>query len=129
MLNIPNSVITYLINFLTVERSLAYLLVDKDGSLLDWGGKLAEYGITNLSKGENIKEQVCFLEGLLPLDNTSVFLPFIKTEYGSCADIHMFPTEEGDWVLLLDSSCNEDHLFATQQKANEFSLLQEKLNQ
>ncbi|WP_414571146.1 hypothetical protein [Nostoc sp. CCY 9925] len=129
MLNVPNSVITYLINFLTVERSLAYLLVDKDGSLLDWGGKLAEYGITNLSKGENIKEQVCFLEGLLPLDNTSVFLPFIKTEYGSCADIHMFPTEEGDWVLLLDSSCNEDHLFATQQKANEFSLLQEKLNQ
>ncbi|MDZ8238339.1 MAG: hypothetical protein RMZ69_14365 [Nostoc sp. ChiQUE01a] len=129
MLNVPNSVITYLINFLTVERSLAYLLVDKDGSLLDWGGKLAEYGITNLSKGENIKEQVCFLEGLLPLDNTSVFLPFIKTEYGSCADIHMFPTEEGDWVLLLDSSCNEDHLFATQQKANEFSLLEEKLNQ
>ncbi|WP_445636752.1 SMI1/KNR4 family protein [Nostoc sp. DSM 114161] len=128
MLDVPNSVITYLINFLTAERSLAYLLVNKDGSLLDWGGKLAEYGITNLTKGENIKEQVCFLEGLLPLDDTSVFLPFIKTEYGSCADVHMFPTEEGDWVLLLDSTSDESYLFATQQKANEFSLLQEKLN-
>ncbi|MBD2678378.1 MULTISPECIES: hypothetical protein [Nostoc] len=128
MLDVPNSVITYLINFLTAERSLAYLLVSKDGSLLDWGGKLAEYGITNLAKGENIKEQVCFLEGLLPLDDTSLFLPFIKTEYGSCADVHMFPTEEGDWVLFLDSSCDQNDLFATQQKANEFSLLQEKLN-
>ncbi|BAY74808.1 hypothetical protein NIES25_12240 [Nostoc linckia NIES-25] len=128
MLDVPNTVITYLINFLTAERSLAYLLVNKDGSLLDWGGKLAEYGITNLTKGENIKEQVYFLEGLLPLDDTSVFLPFIKTEYGSCADVHMFSTEEGDWVLLLDSTCDENHLFTTQQKANEFSLLQEKLN-
>jgi len=128
MLDIPNSVITYLINFLTAERSLAYLLVNKDGSLLDWGGKLTEYGITNLTKGENIKEQVYFLEGLLPLDDTSLFLPFIKTEYGSCADVHIFPTEEGDWVLLLDSSCDQNALFATQQKVNEFSLLEEKLN-
>ncbi|WP_392530728.1 hypothetical protein [Nostoc sp. C117] len=128
MLDVPTSVITYLLNFLTAERSLAYLLVKKDGSLLDWGGKLAEYGITNLSKGENIKEQVFFLEGLLPLDDDSLFLPFIKTEYGSCVDVHIFTTNEGDWVLLLDSSCDENQIFATQQKANEFNLLQEKSN-
>ncbi|MBC1241418.1 hypothetical protein [Nostoc sp. 2RC] len=128
MLDFPNPVITYLLNFFTAERSLAYLLVNKDGSLLDWGGKLAKYGITNLTKGENITEQVYFLEGLLPLNETSLFLPFLKTEYGSCADVHMFSTQEGDWVLLLDSSCDENQLFATQQKGNEYNLLQEKLN-
>jgi hypothetical protein len=126
MLDVPASVITYLLNFIKAERSLAYLLVNKDARLLDWGGKLAKYGITNLSKGENIKEQVFFLEGLLPLDHDPLFLPFIKTEYGSCADVHLFSTEEGDWVLLLDSTCEENHLFAIQQKANELILLQEK---
>ncbi|PHJ65956.1 hypothetical protein VF14_05705 [Nostoc linckia z18] len=128
MLDVPNPVITYLLNFFTAERSLAYLLVNKDGSLLDWGGKLAKYGIINLTKGENITEQVYFLEGLLPLNETSLFLPFLKTEYGSCADVHMFSTQEGDWILLLDSSCDENQLFATQQKGNEYNLLQEKLN-
>ncbi|MEH1968342.1 MULTISPECIES: hypothetical protein [unclassified Nostoc] len=128
MLDIPASVITYLVNFITAERSLAYLLVNKNGSLLAWGGKLAEYGITNLRKGENAKEQVFFLEGLLPLDHTSLFLPFIQTAYGSCVDVHIFSTEEGDWVLLLDSSYDKSYLFAIQQKANDFSLIQKKLN-
>ncbi|MDZ8189195.1 MAG: hypothetical protein RMX96_30695 [Nostoc sp. ChiSLP02] len=128
MLDVPASVIAYLLKFLTVERSLAYLLVKKDGSLLQWGGKLAKYGIINLNKAENIKQQVTFLEGLLPLDDDSLFLPFIKTEYGICVDIHIFSTEEGDWVLFLDSSFDENHLLTTQQEANELSLLQEKSN-
>lgn len=128
MLDIPVFVITYILNFLTADSSLAYLLVNKDGSLLSWGGKLAEYGITNLRKGENAKEQVVFLEGLLPLDNTSLFLPFVQTEYGSCVDVHILPTKEVDWVLMLDSSCDRNYLFPIQQKANDFRLLQEKLN-
>ncbi|MBN3908365.1 MAG: hypothetical protein HWQ35_18025 [Nostoc sp. NMS1] len=128
MLDVPVFVITYILNFLTAESSLGYLLVNKDGSLLTWGGKLAAYGITNLRKGKNAKEQVIFLEGLLPLDDTSIFLPFIQTEYGSCIDVHILPTKEADWVLLLDSSCDRDYLFPIQQKANDFRLLQEKLN-
>ncbi|ODH01552.1 hypothetical protein A4S05_03045 [Nostoc sp. KVJ20] len=128
MLDIPVFVITYILNFVVADSSLAYLLVNKDGSLLSWGGKLAEYGITNLRKGENAKEQVIFLEGLLPLDNTSLFLPFVQTEYGSCVDVHILPTKEVDWVLMLDSSCDRNYLFPIQQKANDFRLLQEKLN-
>jgi hypothetical protein len=128
MLDISVFVITYILNFVAAESSLAYLLVNKDGSLLAWGGKLAEYGITNLCKGENAKEQVFFLEGLLPLDDASLFIPFIQTEYGSCVDVHILPTKEGDLVLLLDSSCDRNYLLPIQQKANDFRLLQEKLN-
>ncbi|MFN6568162.1 hypothetical protein A6770_05420 [Nostoc minutum NIES-26] len=127
MLDIPPAVINYILNYLIEARSLAYLLVKKDGSLLAWGGKLAEYGITNLRQGGGVGEQVFFLEGLLPLDDIPLFLPLIKTEYGICTDVHMFPSSEGDWVLLLDSTWDENQLLPIQQSINDFSLLQEKL--
>ncbi len=127
MLDFPTPILAYLLNFIAGERSLAYLLVKKDGCLSAWGGKLAKYGVTDLQQGVNIKEQVFFLEGLLPLQDYPVFLPLIKTEYGICADVHLFPSEEGDWVLLLDASWDEKHCSFIQQQANELRLLQEKL--
>lgn len=127
MLNIPPPVIDYILNYLLEARSLAYLLVKKDGSLLAWGGNLAVYGITNLYQGRSVGEQVCFLEGLLPLDDMPLFLPLIKTEYSVCTDVHIFPSSEGDWVLLLDSTWDENQLSLLQQNTNDFSLIKEKL--
>ncbi|BAY15591.1 hypothetical protein NIES21_14080 [Anabaenopsis circularis NIES-21] len=126
MVDIPHAVILYLLNFIIEERSLAYLLVKKDGCLVAWGGKLSEYGIMNLSPGISICQQVFFLEGLLPLDDTPIFLPLVKMDVGICADIHIFPSEEGDWILLLNSILDEKHLSAMQQEANRSNLLQEK---
>ncbi|MBD2447655.1 hypothetical protein H6G76_10810 [Nostoc sp. FACHB-152] len=126
MADIPHVVIDYILNFIIEERSLAYLLVNKDCCLLSWGGKIAEYGITNLRHGMQVCEQLFFLEGLLPLDDSPLFLPLMKIEVGICADIHLIPSCEGDWVLLLDSILNERHLSAMQQEANHSSLLQEK---
>jgi hypothetical protein len=108
-------------------RSLAYLLVNKDGCLSAWGGKLAAYGVQNLQKDESVGQQVFFLEGLLPLDDFPLFLPRIKTEYGICADVHLFPSEEGDWVLLLDATLEEMQLSLIQQQTNNSILIQEKL--
>lgn len=126
MADIPHAVIKYIIQFIIEERSLAYLLVKKDGSLLAWGGKLADYGITNLRQGVQVCEQVFFLEGLLPLDDSPLFLPLVKIEVGICLDIHIFSSTEGDWVLLLDSILDNNHLSAMQQEANNAILLQEK---
>ncbi|MBD2596939.1 hypothetical protein BCD64_17955 [Nostoc sp. MBR 210] len=126
MADIPNAVILYILNFIIEERSLAYLLVNKNGGLEGWGGKLAEYGITNLSPGIQVCEQIFFLEGLLPIDDSPLFLPLIKIAASICADVHIFPSEEGDWVLLLNSMLDEKHLSAMQQEANYSSLAQEK---
>jgi hypothetical protein len=41
-------------------------------------------------KEKYVKEQVVFLEGLLPLDDSPIFLPGIKTEDGLSADVHLF---------------------------------------
>lgn len=129
MLDVPTPVIAYLLSFLLEELSLAYLLVNKDGCLSAWGGKLAAYGVSNLKVGEKIKEKIFFLEGMLPLDDFPLFLPRLKTEYGICADVHLFPSTEGDWILLLDATGDEKDCAFRQQQANNFSLLQEKLTQ
>ncbi|MGB6297472.1 MAG: hypothetical protein WBF90_14985 [Rivularia sp. (in: cyanobacteria)] len=123
-MNIPFPVSNYLINFMGESRSLAYLLVDKDGCLHSWGGKLHEYGIANLRQGEDASQQIFFLEGLLPLDGISLFLPCIKTERGICADVHLFPEKEGDWVLLLDATWDEMQIFKVQQQVNSSRLMQ-----
>jgi hypothetical protein len=127
MLDVPAAVVAYILILMLEQLSLAYLLVSKDGCLLTWGGKLDAYGVTNLQKGTNVGEQIFFLEGLLPLDNFPLFLPRMKTEYGICADVHIFPTEEGDWVLLLDATKDELQLSVIQQQVNDSSLFQEKL--
>ncbi|MDM9381733.1 hypothetical protein QUB80_13575 [Chlorogloeopsis sp. ULAP01] len=127
MQDVPASVNDYLINLMIETRSLAYLLVTKDGCLSSWGGKLSAYGITNLQKGEDVGQQIFFLEGLLPLDDFPLFLPRMKTEYGICADVHIFPSEEGDWVLLLDATLDEMQLSIIQQQVNDFILNPEKV--
>ena len=126
MLDLPASIVDYIFSITVENRSLAYLFVRKDGRLSDWGGKLAEYGIRKLQKGGYVGEQIFFLEGLLPLDDSSIFLSCLKTEYGSCADIHIFSGDEGDWVLMLDATVEEKQRSLIQQPRNELSLLQEK---
>ena len=127
MLDVPPAVVAYVLILMQEQLSLAYLLVSKDGCLLTWGGKLGAYGVTNLQKGTNVGEHIFFLEGLLPLDDLPLFLPRMKTEYGICADVHIFPTEEGDWVLLLDATKDELQLSVILQQVNDSSLFEEKL--
>ncbi|MEM1391877.1 MAG: hypothetical protein AAF757_28615 [Cyanobacteria bacterium P01_D01_bin.116] len=125
-MDIPFPVSAYLVNFMRESRSLAYIFVGKDGCLSSWGGKLNEYGIANLEKGEDASQKIFFLEGLLPLDGFPLFLPCVKTERGLCADVHLFPEKEGDWVLLLDATWDEIQIFKVQQEANSSRLMQRK---
>lgn len=96
------------------------------GCLCAWGGRLATYGITHPRKGRPVTGSIHFLEGLLPLDDSPLYLPCGETPSGAFADIHIFPGDERDWVLLLDATGDEVQRRLLQQKANEFSLLQER---
>jgi hypothetical protein len=127
MLEIPESIIVYIVNLMLESRSLAYLLISKDGNPLIWGGKLANYGIQELRKNENIEQQIFFLAGLLPLDDSPIFLPRVKSEEGISADVHIFPSSEGDWVLLLDASLDEMQLSLIQQLAHDSILFRDKV--
>lgn len=126
MLELPIPIRDY-INVLIVEtRSPAYFLVAKDGRLSYWGGECSIYGINNLRQGEYITKQALFLEGLLPLDESPIFLPCIKTNENVFADVHIFSGDEGDWVLLLDATSEQKKHSLMQQKGNDLSLLRQK---
>lgn len=126
MLDLPTPVIDY-IHTLTIEnRSPAYLFVDKNGCLSHWGGKLAAYGVQDLQIGQYVGEKVFFLEGLLPLDDSPIFLPCIKTEDGRSVDVYIFPGDGGDWVLLLDATLEEIQQSLIQQQGNDLKLLRQQ---
>jgi class 3 adenylate cyclase len=126
MLDLPFPVLNYIHSRTIANRNPAYLLVEKTGRLSNWGGQLTVYGITNLQKGEDVGKQVFFLSGLLPVDGSDLFLPCLKTETGLSIDIHIFTTDEGDWVLLLDATLEESQRQLVQQKANDLSLLRQE---
>jgi signal transduction histidine kinase len=102
------------------------MMVDKAGRLCAWGGHLSTYGITHLRKGRPVSRSIYLLEGLLPPDESPLYLPCVETPSGIFADIHIFPAGDRDWVLLLDATDDEVQRRLLQQKGNEFSLLQEK---
>ena len=127
MSKLPATVLDYLQTAVVEYRLPAYLLINRDVRLIDWGGRLELYGISQLRKGDQIAERVYFLEGLLPLDESPIHLPYVKTESGLVADLHLFAGAEGDWVLLLDATEDARQRQLLQQKGNELSLSYQRL--
>jgi PAS domain S-box-containing protein len=126
MRDLPPPILEYLRTLIVDNRSLAYLQIDKGGCLSNWGGNLAAYGMTGLRKGLPVREQVVFLEGLLPLQDSPLLLPCVETGSGLFADIHIFSGADGNWVLILDATPEELQRRLFHQKANDLSLRYEQ---
>jgi hypothetical protein len=127
MKELPPPVSEYLNQLASRQRSPAYLLSDSDGRLVEWGGALEIYGISNLQSGKPIGEQVFFLEGLLPLENDGMILPCLQPDAGRPAELHLFKTPDGDWAILLDATTEEIQQRLKQQVAYDASLNYQRL--
>ena len=108
------------------ERAVAYLQVDAALTLVGAGGHLENYGLAAIRLGEPAVEQVFFLEGLLPLEETPFFVPSVELDCGRAADLHFYLDAGTVWVVLLDVTAYRDATRRLQQKAYEMTLLQEK---
>ena len=128
MADLPASLLNIVYSLVVEGRSLAFLLVAKNGSLVTWGGAVEAYGMGQLQKGQKIGEQVIFLEGFLPLDGPPLLLPCVEVGPGLFADVYVGQGDGGDWVLLLDATADEMQRRRMQQKVNDLSLLREKLS-
>lgn len=122
MAELPFSIRAYLNRLAIGERSPAFLLADQQGNLLDWGGEIGAYGISDLRAAEPVGEQVFFLEGLFPLAGQELILPCLQIDQGRPADVHLFHSDEGDCALLLDATTREKQQRLMQQKGNELDL-------
>jgi PAS domain S-box-containing protein len=104
MSELPTAIRDHMLALTVENRTPAYLLVDHDNRLIEWGGELGDYGIPAPTAGLNVDEQMPFLAGLLPLDTRNLCLPYVRTETGRYADVYLFRAETGTWVLLLDAT-------------------------
>jgi signal transduction histidine kinase len=126
MCALPSPVVEYLGKFIAETSSPGYFLVDKQGHLQEWGGALAAYGLRDLRAGAPIQEQVDFLVGLLPGADTALYCPCVDMGSGLFTDMHVFPGDGDDWVLLLDVSTEARQHRQLQQRLHDLSLLQEQ---
>jgi hypothetical protein len=120
-LTIPFSIARYIRSVWMSRTSVAYLLLNKEGQILEYGGMLEHYGLSNLRIGTAAVDHVGFLEGMLPIEKPEV-LEFLRTESGRSAHIHFVPYENGIWVILFDATAEHDKQQRTQQRLNELSL-------
>jgi len=127
MKSLPIDIAEWLQSLTCGERAVAYLQVDNiDLTLTGAGGHLENYGLGTICLGKPVIEQAYFLEGLLPLTETSYFMPSVEFAGGRAADLH-FRLDAGTiWVLLLDVTAERNTTRSIQQKAYEMTLLQEK---
>jgi PAS domain S-box-containing protein len=107
----------------------AYLLVTNEGGLTEWGGALESYGITGLEKDVQVGDHLAFLVGLLPLDSGGTFLPNVQTTTDVFADVYIFRSEQGTWILFLDATVDVKKRQALQQRTYEISLQAAQLEQ
>jgi PAS domain S-box-containing protein len=102
--------------------SPAYLVVNDNAALTEWGGDLGSYGISELEKQMDVTEHIPYLGGLLPLEGNNLSLPRVETRSGIFADIYIFRRREAVWILLLDVTSEARRRRQLQQRANEAGL-------
>ena len=100
----------------------AYLLVNEDAELLEWGGDLAAYNVTGLQTGLNASEHVPFLSGILPLEGQNIVLPRVQTRPGVYADVYVFKRAARVWILLIDATAEARRRAKLQQKTYDTAL-------
>jgi signal transduction histidine kinase/CheY-like chemotaxis protein len=122
MTTIPLSVVKYIRSVWMAEMILAYLQIDEQGNLVKWGGHPRHYGLSNLTAGQPVVEQVNFLEGMLTIPHSHV-LEFVRVGEGRCAHVHIIPLDKGTYVLMLDATGEHDRQQKMQQQLNELSIL------
>ncbi|WP_218508496.1 PP2C family protein-serine/threonine phosphatase [Variovorax sp. dw_308] len=128
MLDLPARISDSLLLLIDAQRMLAHLVVDDTQNLVQAGGHLEHYGLSDLEFGVPAGDQIPLLEGMLPLVETPFLIRSMAMPSGRVADIHFF-ADDGDgtvWVLLLDVTAEWEETRLVQQKAYDMTLLSQR---
>ena len=108
------------------ERAGAWLRIDTGLAMAAAGGALERYGLGALRAGDAVLTAAPFLEGLLPLPESPLFLPSVGLADGRVADLHFHQDGDAVWLVLLDATSERDAARRMQQKAYDMTLAQER---
>lgn len=123
---LPASVARRLQDLIYGERAGAWLKIDGELAVAASGGSLACYGFGLLRTGDAVLRAAPFLEGLLPLTESPLFLPSVGLAAGRVADLHFHQDGDALWLVLLDATPARDAARRVQQKAYDMTLAQER---
>jgi phosphoserine phosphatase RsbU/P len=126
VLDLPARISDWLLALVASQRAVAHLSIDGRQALVGAGGDLEHYGLTDLESHRQACEQLPFLEGLLPLDESPFLLRSVEMPSGRVADIHFFAENDATWVVLLDVTAEHGEARKTQQKAYDMTLLSQR---
>ncbi|ETX03322.1 MAG: hypothetical protein ETSY1_00485 [Candidatus Entotheonella factor] len=118
----PSPIRAYIDLHVIGKRYPAYLQVNAEERLSDWGGALSHYGIDGLQLGQDVTEHVPFLLGMLPVDEYGLILPWVEMRPGCYADVHLLASPDGASIVLLDATAEATQHRGMQQKINEINL-------
>src|SRR5580693_6314807 len=102
MLEMPSRISEWLLLLVESQRSIAHLLINSKLVLIKAGGELEYYGLADLKYPHSASDQLPFLEGLLPLEETPFLLQSVGMPSGRVADVHFFADGDTTWIVLLD---------------------------
>ncbi|KQY26694.1 adenylate/guanylate cyclase domain-containing protein [Rhizobium sp. Root482] len=126
---LPKEVGNWIYDFFYNQHSVAYLKIDAQLCIATKGGNLKHYGLSWLSIGEPVADQLEIMEGLLPCPELPYHMAMVELPSGRVADLYLFAGNACVWLLLLDATAERDNKQRLQQKAYEMTLLQERERQ
>jgi phosphoserine phosphatase RsbU/P len=126
MLNLPPRISDWLLHLVKSQLSVAYLLVDGEQILVNAVGDIENYRLAGLQHHQPVCDQLPFLEGMLPLEETTFFIPSMELSGGRVADVHLLADEGSTWVVFLDVTSEHDAAQKIQQKAYDMTLLSQR---
>jgi adenylate cyclase len=126
---LPIPVRDWLYNFVSSERSVAYLKLDAELVIVETGGNLGYYGLSSLQLNKTAVDQLDFTQAFLPCEELPVNIPMVELPEGRVADLHIFAENNSIWIIFLDATAERNNRQRIQQKAYEMTLLQERERQ
>lgn len=127
MTDLPANVVGFLLRTTQAEHAPAFIRVDAQHNIADFGGELARYKLNQLTTHAPAEAALPWIIGLLPLPEPDFLLPTVQFAPEIYADVHLTRTGDDTLVLLLDASPAANLQQILQQKANELGILRDEL--
>ncbi len=128
ILSLEKKVLKQICSHIFQDYALVYLITDKAGKIIQWGGNFSGLKIKTPEKESSISDVMLFMEGILPLKNDSMEFSCIKMPFDLCVDALLFKIDNCYGLIVWDATKKEKYLAKTQQHNNELSLLKQEKN-
>ena len=123
---LPATIVEYVGRHVLRHEPVAWLRLDKAGKVTARGGDMTTFDLAHLDEGIPAQEQIPFLAGMLPLEQTPLLLRSFAMSHDLFFDAHLLPGDDADWVLMFNNTKDASFEQLLQQRDHEVDLYRER---